>query len=346
MEERKNIIQFQNTLQLPKDSVRSMVEWEGKLVSAHGDGGVYITTESESKQLWKEHCFAVTIWNGNLACGGCDVISIWNSDEKCIMEVKGNTDSIWCLVEWNEYLVSGSGDKTIQIWDRNGKCQITMNQHSGTVRCLVVWKDNLVSGSNDKTIMIWNIKGDCLMKLTEHTDRIHSLAVYNDNLVSGSDDKTIQIWSKDGKCIQVLKGHTEGILTLLEWNEYLISADFDENVRVWNERGHCLHEMKAGRALAVWNSKLACGSASAKNIQVYQLVSQWKSGIFMSKTLKFRCTLFISKKISIGSEDFDDNCIKRYNHPQSHSKGHPISHFSILVSIFLSLYCQLGRIVK
>ena len=73
-------------------------------------------TENEPKQLWKGQCYSLTIWNGNLVCGGDKVISIWNSNRECIMKLKGHTRGIWSLVVWNEFLVSGSTDDTIRIW--------------------------------------------------------------------------------------------------------------------------------------------------------------------------------------------------------------------------------------
>jgi len=196
------------------------------------------------------------------------------------MELKGHTSTIWCLIEWNKFLISGSYDNTIRIWDRNGNCQRILKEHSDTVSCLLIWRNNLISGSYDKRIIIWNINGDCLMKLTEHTAGILSLAIFNDNLVSGSNDKTIRIWSKEGKCIQILNGHTRGISTLLEWNEYLISADWNNVIRVWNKNGICLQEVKenGGSRLTKWKGKLVCGSYSNRNLPI------WKYGLELWNT--------------------------------------------------------------
>ena len=66
------------------------------------------------KNYLKKSVF-LTIWNGNLVCGEIKVIWIWNSNRECIMELKGHTNFISCLVEWNEFLVSGSEYETIRI---------------------------------------------------------------------------------------------------------------------------------------------------------------------------------------------------------------------------------------
>ena len=97
------------------------MEWEGNIITGHY-GGVFITTENESKEIFKEICASLTIWNGNIVCGGFKVISIFHSNMECIMELNGHTGGIQCLVVWNELLVSGE-DNTIRHWDRNGNCQ-------------------------------------------------------------------------------------------------------------------------------------------------------------------------------------------------------------------------------
>ena len=71
MEEKKDIFTFENTIKLPKEYVRSLLEWKGKLVSAHGygilgggfigGGSVYLITENEYKELWNKGCYSVTI---------------------------------------------------------------------------------------------------------------------------------------------------------------------------------------------------------------------------------------------------------------------------------------------
>lgn len=274
MEEKKDIFTFENTIKLPKEGVWRLLEWKGKLVSAHG-GGVYLTKENESKELWNKGCYCVTIWNGNLVCGGYGVISIWNSEEKCIMELKEHIGWINSLVEWNELLVSGSEDKTIKLWDRSGKCIKTLKGHTFTVYCLLIWNNNLISGSYDKTIIIWNLNGDILMKLNEHTDRINSLVLFNNNLVSGSYDKTIRIWSNDGKCIKLLNKHNNIILTLLEWNEYLISADNSNVICIWDKNMNCLQEIKekGGSRLTKWKGKLVCcGSFKDTNLNIWKFI--------------------------------------------------------------------------
>ena len=188
--EESNIFSFEKSVKLPEKNLCSILEWKGNLISAHiypfdDNKGVYITTKSESKRLWNERCYSLCIWKDNLVCGGYKVISIWNSNEELIMELKGNIGYINCVIEWNEYLVSGSNDNTIRIWNLNGNCERILNGHTDEVYCLLIWNNHLVSGSFDKTIRIWNLNGDCLMILNGHSNGILSLLIFNNNLISG-----------------------------------------------------------------------------------------------------------------------------------------------------------------
>ena len=132
------------------------------------------------------HIFSLITWNtpghDYLISGSSDkTIKIWklsnlnNLQEgtfECIKTLIGHTNFISSLCIWSgpsqDYLISGSWDKTIKIWNLsmtqgNGECIKTLTGHSGYISNLFTWsgsQDYLISGSRDKTIKIW---GDSIL---------------------------------------------------------------------------------------------------------------------------------------------------------------------------------------
>ncbi|MEI6758774.1 MAG: hypothetical protein WCK85_13065, partial [Chlorobium sp.] len=70
----------------------------------------------------------------------------------------------------NNFLLSGSDDKTLKVWDfKSGNCIHTLSGHSGGVYACAISHDNnfLLSGSDDNTLKVWDFKsGNCIMTMT------------------------------------------------------------------------------------------------------------------------------------------------------------------------------------
>src|SRR5437016_13487534 len=82
-----------------------------------------------------------------------------------IIRFEGHTDTVCCLIVWNNHLWSGSYDTTIKQWNEEGKCISTLEGHTKSVVRLCVWRDNLYSASYDNTIREWNSQGQCVRVL-------------------------------------------------------------------------------------------------------------------------------------------------------------------------------------
>ena len=94
--------------------------------------------------------------NGGVLASGSDEIKIWElKTYSCLYTLRGHTWYVFCLEKLsNEYLISGSRDKSIRIWDLRNRNHIKiLKGHADGVRCLKVLSDNLfASGSVDTTI--------------------------------------------------------------------------------------------------------------------------------------------------------------------------------------------------
>jgi len=75
---------------------------------------------------------------------------------------------------------------------QNTKCE---GHGGGVVAVVSLFDDYLASGSRDKTIKIWRVSsGECVYTLKGHTDRVSSLCVNEKGkLISTSKDKTLKV---------------------------------------------------------------------------------------------------------------------------------------------------------
>ena len=81
---------------------------------------------------------------------------------KLIEDLYDHQDKIVTLIELsNNFLCSGSYDKTIKIWDiKTKQCIKTINE-SGYVLCLLEFLPNqLLSGTSDNNIKLYNINSE------------------------------------------------------------------------------------------------------------------------------------------------------------------------------------------
>ncbi len=66
-----------------------------------------------------------------------------------------------CITSDNNYIISGSADKSIKIWNIEGKLinAIKYAHDKAESVCMSSYSKYIISGSDDNSIKIWDIKG-------------------------------------------------------------------------------------------------------------------------------------------------------------------------------------------
>ena len=123
----------------------------------------------------------------NIATGGCDHV------------IRGHDAVVYCIASWEQYLVTGSLDRTIKIWQVGGTgswpCLGSIAVHTDEVRAMVAWQGRVISGSQDTKICVSSIVSRELeTTLDGHTGAVWALAVHRGKLLSTGRDNTIRVW--------------------------------------------------------------------------------------------------------------------------------------------------------
>lgn len=117
---------------------------------------------------------------------------------------EGHRECIYSLQFDNNYLVSGSRDRTLRIWNMHTRRLLRppLLGHRGSVLCLQFdadpEEDLLVSGSSDSNIIIWRFStGEIIQKLKRaHHESVLNVRFDKRVLVSSSKDKSIKIFNR------------------------------------------------------------------------------------------------------------------------------------------------------
>lgn len=117
--------------------------------------------------------------------------------------------------------------------------------HYDTVTCLAQYENVLVSGSRDKNLRIWDYESNKEIKtvINAHTDWINCIATdsFGRAFYTGSKDNKIKVWEGVDEDINLsgeLSGHSSAITCLLSIPtsfKSILSASADKTLRIWKQ---------------------------------------------------------------------------------------------------------------
>jgi hypothetical protein len=181
-----------------------------------------------------------------LVSAGANEVKVWSiPDGRLVKTFSGHSNYVssvaFSLV--NDYIASGSWDKTIKIWRPVNKYSLkTLRGHSENVECVVFSPDGelLASGSLDRTIRLWRMPEGSLYKIIPgHSGQVNSICFSPDGqlLASASEEGNIIITDiLNGRFLRKIDAHINGV-NAIRFNsngKFLISGGGDRKIRVWN----------------------------------------------------------------------------------------------------------------
>ena len=184
----------------------------------------------------------------------------------------------------NEFLVSGSADRTIKCWDlATGALKLTLTGHVSGVRCVRLSERHpyMFSASEDKTVKNWDLETNKVIRSYHgHLSGVYTLAIHPtlDVVISGGRDSTARVWDMRTKTeVAVLSGHTHTVASILAQSvaPQVISGSHDTTMRLWDLRtSSCLstltHHKHSIRAMVFHPTEYTWASASTDSIKVWK----------------------------------------------------------------------------
>ncbi len=163
----------------------------------------------------------------------------------------GHTDSVNAIAisHDDQYVVSGSNDKTIKVWDiATGQEIRTLSGHTDSVNAIAISHDDqyVVSVSSDKTIKVWLLAtGEEIRTLSGYSYWVFTIAIsHDDTCVFSASDYTVEVWLlATGEEICTLSDHidrvngiaisrVEDIAISHEDDKYVVSGFRDNTIKV------------------------------------------------------------------------------------------------------------------
>ena len=218
----------------------------------------------------------IQLKDGNIASSSSDrTIKIWNikinnlNNNELIniplCTIKGHSNSICSLLQLtkgsNNYLISGSKDKTIKAWDISDYSNIielyTLKGHTNQITSLIeISPTQIISSSFDSNIIIWNLlnkKEHCI--LSGHTKYVYCIIQIDNtgNKIASSSYKEIKIWDISSQTNEyTLTGHEGWIYSItLVKNNYILSGGYDKTIILWNLLTKTQESVITGHNLAI-----------------------------------------------------------------------------------------------
>jgi WD40 repeat protein len=239
-------------------NVRAIVLTDDKVFSAHADHKIRVWRRSSSSpSVHKRLATIPTLM---------DTIHCWMNTKRDVFGCKRgrenpqsmkHTAAISSLAHHDDFLYSGSWDKTVKVWRISDlKCIETVEAHDDVVNAIAVGPDGfLFTGSDDCTVKIWRknlgrsphmllttLRGESGHRSENGLGPVKALAL-NDNgsaRYAGTSNGQIICWEKERysssqmRQADILGGPQHAILCLTTGgNNLLFSGSADATVRTW-----------------------------------------------------------------------------------------------------------------
>ena len=217
-------------------------------------------------------------------------IEFFSSGKSKVRTFSGHSKAISALdfSQNNEFMASGSKDKSVKIWSlSNGMELRTLQGHQKPVSQVVFSHDNrlIASVGGDMKLNVWEVSnGNLVYSKTDHTKAVKALAISPDNkyLVTAGGDKNIIVRDlSTGEIINQWIGHDGWIrdLAFSPDSKLLASASEDKSIILWDiETGEKVNQFKDHKGWIVdtefsTDGKYIMAASINKTVYIYEVAN-------------------------------------------------------------------------
>ncbi|KAJ1550936.1 hypothetical protein HK096_004129 [Nowakowskiella sp. JEL0078] len=218
---------------------------------------------------------------------------------KVIKVFKGHTGPVTCVAILydlhgnDEFIITGSWDKTARKWDVKKKTVVTtFSGHTDFIKSVIVFNHFLFTGSSDTTIRQWDHSSGASIRVFKgHTRPVEALTLnYVDDdddepaLFSGSSDCSVRRWKiADGLVKAVWTGHLTSVYEVKSFDGSVWSASADNTVKRWDvESGtpdSSFDHPDFAKCLTIVNENYLATGSRDENIRIWDIASEECLGI-------------------------------------------------------------------
>nr|AJA32512.1 WD repeat protein [Nosema pernyi] len=168
----------------------------------------------------------------------------------------GHRGGVWAFYHLDNFLITGSTDKTARIWDRRtGSTLCILQGHTSTIRALKAHSGYICTGGRDSVVRVWKFTGELVHVLRGHTESIRCLDINSKFLLSGSYDGSVVLWDyRSGIKITNFLRHSKRVYAVALGDKYVASSGLDAHVHISDLNGQLLASHKTHTSLVAWLS--------------------------------------------------------------------------------------------
>ncbi|CAG8485905.1 16159_t:CDS:10 [Funneliformis mosseae] len=215
-----------------------------------------------------------------------------NVGDNCWMaSLEGHSGSITCLHFENNYLVSGSSDKTMKHWDmETGQCILTLD---------ILWAMSCSNAERRQAGLLFDSSFG-------GGDFIGALQFRDVGLASGTEDGAIRMWDlRTGQAHRTLLGHT-GPITSLQFDDlHVVSGSVDKSIRIWDLRtGSVIDAFSYDNSITSlqFDSNKIISCAGCNDIKIYNR-KNFQHSSFEGHSQHSQCIKFKDSTLLSGGQD-------------------------------------------
>jgi len=174
-----------------------------------------------------------------------NTIRVWDAATLDLLKVIDIKAKVYAMASKDKYIYFSGADKTIQILDTTTDTQIICDAtHNECVWTLTVKDNYLITGSDDKTVKIWElIQGiPRIVSTITESSKVLSLTVTQKYIVIGTTNAAIKVWNRHTSQLEkTLTGHSWEVWQVTTLNGHFISGSYDHTIKIWDaQTGDCI----------------------------------------------------------------------------------------------------------